>query len=349
MPRGPQQTWPLVTTIRTFLRDGANINRIQGESRSNFRSSLRREFFSNKSSKTATDIRSLEHQQKGWELVDNAGNRFVPNRFNLTFPPLCSERQEFTLGATLGKGAYCYVSEITAISLTRDQKNEDIEGTASSPDKPNSKSDTTSENDIALDETEFPVGMFRNTDEMRKYMSEYCLREDDEGKHSRYALKQLKPTNDHDKLEQGLIDIAIEAKFLSYISHPNIIKMRGTAGEPLSPHFALVLDRLYMTLHEQMHQWAADKTDATSSRRGLCGCSFGTVDSQAIAKLFFSAVTVAYDLSCALRHIHSCKWVVNDAFFLIIILLRQFFYSIWTPSKIFGIFTISAKSCTSIY
>ena len=231
---------------------------------------------------------------------------FVPNRFNIAFLLLCSERQEFTLGETLGKGAYCYVSEITAISLTRAQDG-NMEGSVSSPDQPNSKSDTTSENDVVLDETDFPVGMFRNTDEMRKYMSEYCLREDDEGKHARYALKQLKPTNDRDKLEQGLIDIAIEAKFLSYISHPNIIKMRGTAGEPLSPDFALVLDRLYMTLHEQMHQWAADKKDATASRWGLCGCNFGAVDANAIAKLVFSAVTVAYDLSCALRHIHGCK------------------------------------------
>lgn len=222
------------------------------------------------------------------------------------------ERQEFTLGATLGKGAYCYVSEITSISLTRAQENENIEdGTASSSptDQPNPKSETSAlhNNDIVLDETDFPVGMFHSTDEMRNYMSEYCLREDDEGKHARYALKQLKPTNDRDKLEQGLIDIAIEAKFLSYISHPNVIKMRGTAGEPLSPDFALVLDRLYLTLHEQMGLWAADKKVATASRWGLCGCSFGTVDALAISKLIFSVITVAYDLSCALRHIHNCK------------------------------------------
>lgn len=187
--------------------------------------------------------------------------------------------------------------------MTRAQEGK-IEGT---PPHPISQSVTTSENDIVLDETDFPVDIFQNTDEIREYMSEYCLREDDEGKHARYALKQLKPTNDRDKLEQGLIDIAIEAKFLSYISHPNIIKMRGTAGEPLSPDFALVLDRLYMTLHEQMGQWAADKKVATASRWGLCGCYLGAVDAPAIARLVFSVVTVAYDLSCALRYIHSCK------------------------------------------
>lgn len=217
------------------------------------------------------------------------------------------ERQEFTLGETLGKGAYCFVSEITDITLTRPQNgNTDADGTTSSLDL-NSVLNTTSNDDVVLDETDFPVELFRNTDEMRKYMSQYCLREDDGGKHARYALKQLKPTNDREKLEQGLIDISIEAKFLSCINHPNIIKMRGIAGEPLSPNFALVLDRLYMTLQEQMEQWAADRKVATASRWGICGCYFGTVDEIAIAKQVFSALTVAYDLSCALRHIHSCK------------------------------------------
>mmetsp|Transcript_11339 Transcript_11339/g.20148 ORF Transcript_11339/g.20148 Transcript_11339/m.20148 type:complete len:222 (-) Transcript_11339:69-734(-) len=49
---------------------------------------------------------------------------------------------------------------------------------------------------------------------------------------------------------------------------------------------------------------------ATSS--GLCGCLFGSVDSATKSALVFSAITVAYDLACALRYIHSNNLVYRD-------------------------------------
>lgn len=206
----------------------------------------------------------------------------------------------------LGQGAFCSVSEITAITLTLTQDDVTV-CPVSALDHPNPKSETAFDHEtIQTDEAGFPVNTFQSTEEIRNFMSEFCLRADDEGTHSRYALKQLKPTNDRKKLEQGMIDLAIEAKFLSCINHPNIIKMRGVAGEPCSPDFSLVLDRLCITLQEQMELWTADKKIATLSRRGICGCFFGTVDVSAIARLVFLAITVAYDLACALRYIHSC-------------------------------------------
>lgn len=86
--------------------------------------------------------------------------------------------------------------------------------------------------------------------------------------------------------------------------------MRGIAGEPFSPSFGLVLDRLYMTLEDQMDEWTETKKLATNG--GLCGCLFGSVYKFTRDQLEFNAVTAAYDLACALRYIHSQNLVYRD-------------------------------------
>lgn len=216
------------------------------------------------------------------------------------FPP-----QEFKLGETLGRGAFCEVKEITAITLKRPKDAKDP--FASSLILPLHRHTNNSDRDTTnTDEADFPTNLFKNKDEIREYMSENFMRKDDDclGKHPRYALKQVKMIN-MKQVETGLIDLSLEAKFLSCMNHPNIIKLRGVAGEPLSPNFGLVLDRLYMTLKDQMNAWAAEKK--ISNGTGLCACLFGSVDTHAISSIIFSATTVAYDLSRALRHIHSLK------------------------------------------
>ncbi len=247
-------------------------------------------------------------------------SRLVCSR-TLTRTQTLSNPSEFTLGVRLGEGAFCDVKEITAITLKRKEMKNGINGNKSGNQRqlaasiilPAPKEVASSAHSSAhdkdmneTDEADFPVNMFQNKDEIRKYMSEYCIRQDEiEGDQARYALKQLKPTDSKKQIEQGLIDISIEAKFLSCLNHPNIIKMRGVSGVPLTPNFGIVLDRLYMTLEDKMDMWTADKKLAASG--GVCGCLFGKIDPYERARLLCQAVTVAYDLSCALRYIHSNK------------------------------------------
>ena len=213
------------------------------------------------------------------------------------------------MGVKLGEGAFCDVKEITAIVLKR-KSNGDDDHSSNGNEKekflPQPRQESPNLDSSKTDEADFPVNLFQNQSEIREYMSENCIRKDEiGGDHSRYALKQLKPTNMQKQLEQGLIDISIEAQYLSCLNHPNVIKMRGVAGEPLTPEFGLVLDRLYLTLEDKMDTWNEETKMATNG--GLCGCLFGSVDSATKASLVFSAITVAYDLACALRYIHSNK------------------------------------------
>ncbi len=55
----------------------------------------------------------------------------------------------------------------------------------------------------------------------RGFMNEHCIRNGI----ARYALKEVKPTLKGRSLLNGAIDICIEAKFLSVLSHPNVIRL----------------------------------------------------------------------------------------------------------------------------
>lgn len=213
-----------------------------------------------------------------------------------------TNNEELELGDMLGHGAFCEVKEVTSITLRRAPNKKDR--FASSLILPVPRSDRKSESGINVTYE----ADFQDKDSIRKYMSENFMRtaakDNSLGLHPRYAVKQLRMTSQK-QAETGLIDLSLEAKFLSCINHPNIIKIRAVVGDPLSPNFGIVLDRLYMTLKEQMDLWTEER--ALANGTGLCACLFGTVDTQAIASLVSSAITYAYDLSCALRHIHSLK------------------------------------------
>lgn len=213
--------------------------------------------------------------------------------------------KELTLGKQLGEGAFCVVKEIAEIVLKR-VEGKDPDDLASSIILPEPEQASPEDGAGETDEGDFPVNFFKSRSEVREYMSKNCMREDEvEGDNARYALKMLKPTNSQKQLEQGLIDISVEAKFLACLNHPNVIKMRGIAGVPLTANFGIVLDRLYKTLEDQMDEWTEEKKVATSS--GLCGCLGGSLDPGEKSRLRFAAVTAAYDLSSAMRYLHSQK------------------------------------------
>ena len=180
---------------------------------------------------------------------------------------------------------------------------------------------------LPVDEADFPT-IFQDKNAIREYLSENCMRDTDNddnngnnssgGQAARYALKQLKTPDTQKQLERGLIDISLEAKFLACLNHSNIIKMRGVAGNPLSPNFGIVLDRLYMTLENKMDRWTEEYNMAKSG--GFCGC-FQSVDARENTRLILAAITVAYDLSCALRYIHSNNLIYRDIKVCVLLLL----------------------------
>ena len=83
---------------------------------------------------------------------------------------------------------------------------------------------TDAPNQNETDEAGFPLNLFQNKSQIRDYMSKNCSRKDENSEeHSRYALKQLKPFDSQKQREDAIIDLSMEAQFLSYLNHPRYV------------------------------------------------------------------------------------------------------------------------------
>jgi hypothetical protein len=139
---------------------------------------------------------------------------------------------------------------------------------------------------------------FVNVVQDRNFMQSYCIRN---GKDSRYAIKKLSDhvLKDHQLFVNGIVDLAIEAKYLAVIRHPNIIKMRAMAvGTRCSRDFFVVLDRLYDILSVRLGTWKKRKPTGLKK----------LMDSKKKAIAFWlERIAVGHDLACALKYMHSLK------------------------------------------
>lgn len=120
---------------------------------------------------------------------------------------------------------------------------------------------------------------------------------------ARYAIKRLK-TNMEQSLDAA-IDLACEAMFLQSISHTNIIHLRGTVGIPGTPDFAILLDRLVMTLEDQILEWQAMQKQCQGKMIGLVGRNKEILDALRTERLL-----VSFDIARALEHLHHTRRIL---------------------------------------
>uniref|UniRef100_A0A7S2RHH1 Protein kinase domain-containing protein n=1 Tax=Eucampia antarctica TaxID=49252 RepID=A0A7S2RHH1_9STRA len=239
---------------------------------------------------------------------------------------------DLKIGQLLGVGGFCDVSEITALHfkleksisdkhVNDEEYNDDKRDTVIEADdsqkvelgleegilKTTSLQDCSEDDDedynMHLSESFDGHDQYSEINDVKKYMSETCMRRND----SRYAIKCLKENLTEKERRYGVLDLAIEAKFLASIIHPNIIKMRGTAsGESIRKDFFLVLDKLYHTLDRHIVIWS----EIFLTNSSFCGCFGG--DKTALNKLMLDRMTVAYDLSSAFLYLHQQGLIYRD-------------------------------------
>mmetsp|Transcript_36766 Transcript_36766/g.54014 ORF Transcript_36766/g.54014 Transcript_36766/m.54014 type:complete len:390 (-) Transcript_36766:127-1296(-) len=175
---------------------------------------------------------------------------------------------ELELGRVLGRGGFCVVKEI---------KNVDIQGLGV-------------ENRSEKEE------------ERRLFIKSHVTRNKD----ARYAVKTLSDEcqNDAGLYLKGVVDLAIEARFLAVIENPHIIKMRAVACCSSFEHgFFVVLDRLYDTLEHRFAKW---RTKSKKIINALPGAS------KKRKKSLLERTMVAYDLCCAMLHLHKHNIIYRD-------------------------------------
>jgi len=176
---------------------------------------------------------------------------------------------ELLIGSRLGSGGFCDVNEVKRVKLSAKSQEEIAEQEASGGLK---------QTFIVTQDKAFIAANF--------------IREGQ----GRYAIKKLKgdifAQGDPQHFVSGVIDLAMEVKYLAVLQHPHIIKMRAIAStNHCSDRFFIVLDKLYDTLDTRISSWKkqagklmAKKTDKED--------------------LLISRLTAAYDISTALTFMH---------------------------------------------
>lgn len=195
---------------------------------------------------------------------------------------------ELVLGKVLGKGGFGTVSEVKAFRLQ--YGNDKLDGT-----------DCTSTNS--------EEGQKSPDEACRNFLAAHCLR--GENGDARYAIKKLSPeivNGEQGMLLRGIMDVSIEARFLSDIEHPNIIKLRATAQcDPYHAHYFLVMDRLYDTMESRLAAW---KTRAGRSK-GLVG-RLSDRKGKKSEELYEERIVAAFDLASALDYLHNRNIIYRD-------------------------------------
>lgn len=178
----------------------------------------------------------------------------------------------------MGRGGFCVVNEITKVILQRKEE----EGSSKNS---SGYIDETAMRDVVQD---------------RAFIQSHCLR--GKGKDCRYAFKKLQDScyNDASTFINGIVDLAVEARFLAILRHANIIKMRAVSTcSPYDSNFFVVLDRLYDTLTTRLIKWQKQKPAGIKKLLDRGG--------KKESAFWAERCGFAYDLACALKFLHQSK------------------------------------------
>lgn len=194
-----------------------------------------------------------------------------------SFPRFQSE--ELALGGVLGRGGFCVVNEIKSFSLK----------------------------DNFLEEEVMKYALDMSNQKRRRGDLNSRVTRDSE---LRYAIKKLSEDiyDDEELLIKGVADLAIEAKFLSVLEHPHLIKMRGVcAGDITVPGFFIILDKLYDSFTKKLSKWK-------SQEKKLSGVIAKIKDKKGRKKKDFysTKLNCAYDLASALNFLHKKNIIYRD-------------------------------------
>lgn len=133
---------------------------------------------------------------------------------------------------------------------------------------------------------------------LREYMSKHVLRHGQ----GRYAVKRVR--RDLKDPVSAILDLAVEAKFLASIKHPNIVRMRGTSGVPGSPNFMMVMDRLSLTLKEKIRGWNRELKRKTGLFQ-LLSPAKAKQTKAAIEDQYADKLLAIFDIARAIRYLHN--------------------------------------------
>jgi serine/threonine protein kinase len=128
---------------------------------------------------------------------------------------------------------------------------------------------------------------------------------------NQYVMKTLRSDLPEEEYVKGIVDLAIEADFLSVLSHPNIISMRAMANsDPHETKFFVVLDRLVQTLDRKFNQWRREVGESSGYWLGPFG--YCCAKEQYLYQTWLDRLLAANDIANAIYFLHSKSIVYRD-------------------------------------
>ncbi|CAB9504192.1 activated protein kinase catalytic subunit alpha-1 [Seminavis robusta] len=201
-------------------------------------------------------------------------------------------KEEMQLGKLLGKGGFGSVFEIRSFTLG---------GKKVLMNQKKGFSDDLNDTDYG--------NASNNHQSARMFIAQHCLRNNSD---ARYAVKQLSPEviSNAGMFYQGMMDMALETRFMSDIQHPNIVKIRSMAKcEPYDERYFIIMDRLYDTLERRIQKVWLPKAKVQNSFFGK-----NLLDRKGAKRndLLEERVVYAFDLAAAINYLHERQILYRD-------------------------------------
>lgn len=134
-----------------------------------------------------------------------------------------------------------------------------------------------------------------------------------QGHYYRYAIKHIRKDLYPKRKIIAVRDLAREAKLLSHLDHPNIVRLRGIVGKPGEETFMILLDRLDITLGAQISEWK-EKLQEGSNRMVLFPWKLSTQQQSLETAILYDRLIALYDVAQAMNYLHSKRYVQSGTY-----------------------------------
>lgn len=236
--------------------------------------------------------------------------------------PMFSDR-EVSTGAILGRGGFCVVRDLDKIKLSGPSRQASSRSVGVMIDErqPTKTSGglfgmcfgrSSSVDEMSVLDLDYSVhsdGTGNQVNGKPRYTRDYVAKQCKKSRRNpgRYVLKSLNKDVDKITYMKGNVDIALEARFLAALDHPNIIDLVGMSkSRPCTPGYFLILEKMSDTLAGRIKTWM----DRERLHKGVVGFFSGGQKKE--LELYHERITASYDIASALFYLHNNNIVFRD-------------------------------------